>query len=134
MTVLVTVASRNGAAFELGEQLALDLAAHGQTAVCARPQDVGGLRGYDAVVLGSAVDAGEWLEPAAALAGRLGPQLRDRPVWLFSAAPAGVEHVCASTGAIGHRVLAMTDERLRRNAIRAFAGEIADHLRTGDGR
>ena len=45
--------------------------------------------GYDAVVLGSAVYAGHWLQDAKDLAERVAAQ-RPRPlVWLFSSGPIG---------------------------------------------
>jgi menaquinone-dependent protoporphyrinogen oxidase len=46
--------------------------------------------GYDAVVLGSAVYYGHWLEEAHSLLLRCAVALWDRPVWLFSSGPVGV--------------------------------------------
>ncbi|MGH9114915.1 MAG: flavodoxin domain-containing protein [Acidimicrobiales bacterium] len=44
---------------------------------------------FDAVVLGSAVYTGHWLEPAIGLARRIRTELVGRPVWLFSSGPVG---------------------------------------------
>jgi menaquinone-dependent protoporphyrinogen oxidase len=44
---------------------------------------------FDAVVLGSAVYAGRWLDPARQYAALYADVLRARPVWLFSSGPIG---------------------------------------------
>ena len=44
---------------------------------------------YDAVILGSAVYAGQWLEPARAFVARHAEDLATRPVFLFSSGPLG---------------------------------------------
>ena len=89
MKVLVTVASKHGATTEIGAWLAEALIAAGIQTETRDPDDVSTLDGYDAVVVGSAVYAGRWLEGAKKLVERLGPDLRARPVWLFSSGPAG---------------------------------------------
>ena len=89
MNVLVTVASRHGATGEIGELLAVALRDAGLTAEAHRPQEVVSLAGYDAIVLGSAVYAGRWLEAARAFADRHAAALATRPVWLFSSGPLG---------------------------------------------
>jgi menaquinone-dependent protoporphyrinogen oxidase len=45
--------------------------------------------GFDAVLLGSAVYAGHWLDPACDWAAASAGALRQRPVWLFSSGPIG---------------------------------------------
>jgi menaquinone-dependent protoporphyrinogen oxidase len=47
------------------------------------------LDGYDAVVLGSGVYAGRWVDAAKKLVDRHLDELRARPVWLFSSGPLG---------------------------------------------
>ena len=89
MNILVTVASKHGATDEIGEILAGVLRDAGLTAETRRPQEVVSLDGYDAVVLGSAIYAGRWLEPARAFADRHTAALATRPVWLFSSGPLG---------------------------------------------
>jgi menaquinone-dependent protoporphyrinogen oxidase len=44
---------------------------------------------YDAVILGCAVYAGRWLEPARQYTAAHVAALRDRPVWPFSSGPIG---------------------------------------------
>ena len=89
MTVLVSAASKHGATFAIAERIARGLGEHGVAAV-ARPLDeIHGLEGYDAVVLGSGIYAGHWLEPAKRFVDRHADGLRRRPVWLFSSGPIG---------------------------------------------
>lgn len=93
--VLVVVASRHGATAEIGAALARDIggSAAGRSAGIAgvavpveqRPDPAG----FDAVVLGSAVYAGRWLEPARDYAATHAGLLRTRPTWLFSSGPIG---------------------------------------------
>jgi menaquinone-dependent protoporphyrinogen oxidase len=53
------------------------------------PGDVRSLDGYDAVIIGSAVYMGHWLDPAKELVNRFHDALTGRPVWLFSSGPVG---------------------------------------------
>ncbi len=117
MRVLVTAATKHGATAEIAA--AIGEALHGRdiSATVAAPDQVSDLEGYDAVVLGSAVYAGHWLDPAKELVERLGDGLASRPVWLFSSGPLGevpkpeedpvdVVEIAEATGAEGHRVFA----------------------------
>jgi menaquinone-dependent protoporphyrinogen oxidase len=117
MRVLVTAATRYGATTEIAEAIGRVLADRGLDPTVAAPEQVEGVDGYDAVVVGSAVYAGHWLKPARELVGRLGTVLADRPVWLFSSGPVGdppkpeedpvdVAELLAATGAREHRVFA----------------------------
>jgi menaquinone-dependent protoporphyrinogen oxidase len=91
--VLVAAASRHGATAELATAIA-DGVRSGlpETAevVVRRPRDINDVRGYDGVVLGSAVYFGHWLEEAHDLLLRCAVTLWERPVWLFSSGPVGV--------------------------------------------
>ena len=89
MTILVSAASKHGATEEIAWRIARELQALGLDAVVIPPEEVDSLEGYDAVVLGSAVYAGRWLEPAKRFVGRHAAGLRARPVWLFSSGPIG---------------------------------------------
>jgi len=117
MRVLVSAATRYGATAEIGQAIGEVLGEHGLEPAVVPPERVGGLDGFDAVVVGSAVYAGHWLKPARELVDRLGGELAGRPVWLFSSGPVGdppkpdedpvdVTEVLAATGARGHRVFA----------------------------
>ena len=70
MRILVTVASRHGATAEIGEKIGSILRDAGHDVVVEPPQAVAALDGFDAVVLGSAVYAGRWIDDARRFAER----------------------------------------------------------------
>jgi menaquinone-dependent protoporphyrinogen oxidase len=88
--VLVAFASRHGATRELAAGIAHELvrAAAGRgadlTTFLAPVQRHPDAMRFDAVVLGSPVYDGRWLEPALSWVGDMAGELRERPVWLFS--------------------------------------------------
>lgn len=122
MRALVAAASRYGATAEIAQEIGRELSERGVTVDVLPPGEVRSLSGYDAVVLGSAVYSGHWLEPATALVERLAGTWGDRPVWLFSSGPTGnpgrplvqkmgcdpvdLPHVRDVTGAREHRMFA----------------------------
>ncbi|RFU20439.1 protoporphyrinogen oxidase [Geodermatophilus marinus] len=149
--VLVTAASRHGATHEIARALARDLAASpagraaGLTAVPATLESRPDPAPYDAVVLGSAVYAGRWLEVAREYVSERAEVLRGRPVWLFSSGPIGppphppdephdAVPVAALVRARGHRVfpgrldpaLLSVGERAMVTAMRAPVGDVRD--------
>ena len=88
--VLVTAASRHGSTHEIAEALARRLReSAGLAAGALHAENRPDPAAYDAVVLGSAVYGGSWLEPARDLAHRQVAVLRTRPLWLFSSGPIG---------------------------------------------
>jgi menaquinone-dependent protoporphyrinogen oxidase len=92
--VLVAFAGRHGAARETAATVAAELARarrsrSGLSVVLAPVEHRPDAVAFDAVVLGSEVHGGgRWLEPALHWVGEMSAQLRDRPVWLFSACDA----------------------------------------------
>lgn len=115
--VLVATASKHGATHEIGDAIAAALESAGIEAFTGRAEDVNALDGVDAVVLGSGVYAGHWLESAKAFVDRFQAELRTLPVWLFSSGPLGdppapagdpvdVSLVREKSGARDHRVFA----------------------------
>jgi menaquinone-dependent protoporphyrinogen oxidase len=117
MRVLVTAATKHGATGEIAQAIADALRDQGRDPTVLEPDQVDGLDGYDAVVLGSAVDAGHWLKPARELVARCGDDLAQRPVWLFSSGPVGdppkpeedpvdVAEILAASRAREHRLFA----------------------------
>jgi menaquinone-dependent protoporphyrinogen oxidase len=117
MRVLVTAASKYGATTEIAAAIAEVLGDHGLAATVLPPEQVKGVDGYDAVVVGSAVYAGHWLKPARELVERHRAALAGRPVWLFSSGPVGdppkpeedpvdVADLLATTRAREHRIFA----------------------------
>ena len=93
--VLVVVASRHGGTAEIAEALARGLAdcpagrAAGLSATVLPAQQRPGPGPFDAVVVGSAVYAGRWLDAALHYVIQYAGTLRSRPVWLFSSGPIG---------------------------------------------
>ena len=145
--VLVTAASRHGATADIAAALARAIEASG-TGVSAQSVPVEQRPDpllFTAVVLGSAVYAGRWLEPAREYASARAAALRDRPVWLFSSGPIGappfppdepydVAPLTRLTGARGHTVFAGRldqdrlgfGERAMVTAMRAPTGDFRD--------
>jgi menaquinone-dependent protoporphyrinogen oxidase len=114
---LVSVASRHGATREIGEAIATALAEEGIQSEVQPPERVATTEAFDAVILGSGVYAGHWLEAAKRFIERHETTLRQRPVWLFSSGPLGdplapiaepvdVAPLMETTAARGHRVFA----------------------------
>jgi menaquinone-dependent protoporphyrinogen oxidase len=117
MTVLVTAASKHGATLEIGEAIARALDEHDVSAEFVGIDDVSDLGPYEAVVLGSAVYMGHWVEPARKFVERFGGDLAERKTWLFSSGPIGdaarapeeavkVDDIIAATKASEHRLFA----------------------------
>jgi len=124
MKVLVSVASRHGASFEIAEEISATLAAAGFGTAVLPPDAVTSLEGYDAVILGSSVYVGHWMDPAVNLVERFAKEITAVPVWLFSSGPMGHEpkpedepadiaQLVAATGAREHRVFAGQVDRSR---------------------
>src|SRR5262249_47539574 len=65
MKVLVCAASKYGATSEIAQAVADVLAERGCQAMVLPPEKAGAVEEYDAVVLGSAVYMGQWLNPRA---------------------------------------------------------------------
>jgi menaquinone-dependent protoporphyrinogen oxidase len=87
--VLISYATRYGATAEIAEKIGETLRGAGLDVEVLPVDQVRDVSAYSAVVLGSAVYAGQWRKEAAdflkANAGALG----QRPVWIFSSGPTG---------------------------------------------
>ena len=115
MNVLVTAATRHGSTLEIATIIAGILEDAGHDTDVRPPGEIRSVDGYDALVIGSAVYMGRWLEPARDLIHRVSGELAGRSVWLFSSGPLGelpkpdgeptdVAALRTATGAIDHRV------------------------------
>ncbi|MDQ2689601.1 MAG: flavodoxin domain-containing protein [Chloroflexota bacterium] len=89
MQILVTVASKHGATGAIGEIVASVLRSAGHEVTTVAPDTVETIEPYDAVILGSAVYAGRWMESARRFSERHHATLQTVPVWLFSSGPIG---------------------------------------------
>jgi menaquinone-dependent protoporphyrinogen oxidase len=142
MRILVSAASKHGSTAEVAAHIAETLHADlpGDVVVDVTPAaDVGETTSYDAVILGSAVYLGRWLEDARKLAQRIADP--PRPVWLFSVGPVGdppkpdeepaeVGDIVRTTYARGHRLFA---GRLDRHRLGLGEKAVVMALRVPDG-
>jgi len=144
--VLVTAASKHGATLEIAEKIGQVIAEEGVSVTVESIECVTGVDTYDAVVVGSAVYVGHWLEPARAFVEQHAEALRARPTWLFSSGPVGdpprpadhdavrVEDLIAASGARGHRLFGGRIDKHRLGfaeravlvAVRAQEGDYRD--------
>ncbi len=85
--VVVAYATKYGATSEIAAKIGQVLQQAGFRTDVLPTYRVGELTPYKAVVLGSAVYMGHWLDEAMEFARRNRPILADRPVWLFSSGP-----------------------------------------------
>lgn len=120
MKILVTTASKHGATAEIGDAIAGKLREHEFEVETQEPGDITSLEGYDAVVLGSAVYAGRWMDTARRFSERHHATLRQLPVWLFSSGPIGNPPQPEEEPADGKRLRAELDARDHR----VFAGRV----------
>lgn len=82
-TVLVAYASRHGATHEIAEWIAGALERNGMTALVRQADEVGDLKGIDAVVIGSPLYVGRVLKPVSTFFSRHRTGLGMIPVALF---------------------------------------------------
>ncbi|MFE0172877.1 flavodoxin domain-containing protein [Streptomyces sp. NPDC059002] len=87
LKVLVAYATKNRSTADIARTIADVLRDEGLEAELRPASDVGDVRAYDAVVLGSALYAGRWHKDARRFVRRGGRALAKRPVWLFSSGP-----------------------------------------------
>lgn len=84
MTVLVGYASEHGSTEGIARRIAARLRERGRTADVRPLSDAPGADGYEAVVLGSAVHGGAWLDEASGYVRANTDPLGRIPIWLFS--------------------------------------------------
>jgi menaquinone-dependent protoporphyrinogen oxidase len=87
--VLVAYATKYGATAEIAAKIGEVLREAGLDADVQPADRVHDLTPYRAVVLGSAVYAGQWRKEAATFLEENEGALAERPVWLFSSGPTG---------------------------------------------
>ncbi len=87
--VLVAYATKYGATAEIADKIAQVLRQAGLPVDVLPVDRVNDLARYKAVVLGSAVYAGQWRKEAATFLTANEKILAKRPVWLFSSGPTG---------------------------------------------
>jgi menaquinone-dependent protoporphyrinogen oxidase len=90
-SVLVAYASKHGSTEGIAQAIVDRLRERGLEASAAPVTELDGVGDADAVVLGSAVYVGSWMQDAVGFAERHAEALAERPVWLFSSGPLGTE-------------------------------------------
>ena len=146
MTVLVAVASKHGGTRGIAEAVADELRAMGIEAEVRDVDEVADPGHYDAVVLGSAVYMGNWMEDAQRFVAGHREALAAVPVWLFSSGPLGreepqpkgdpngLDEFMKATGAREHRIFVGRldksqlglGERLAAKVVKAPEGDFRD--------
>ena len=150
--VLVAVASKHGATREIAERIAGELQGAGLDVDLRAADAVDAVAPYDAVVLGSAVYMGHWLDAARTVVHEHARDLSGKPVWLFSSGPVGapprpaddeavdLREIIEATGAREHRLFSGRldrdalgfGERALTRAIRAAEGDFRDWTAIGE--
>lgn len=87
--VLIAFATKYGATAEIAEKIAEILRSEGLPVEVKLADEVHDLSAYQAVVLGSAVYAGQWRKEAAEFLKNNEKALAQRLTWLFSSGPTG---------------------------------------------
>ncbi len=87
--VLVAYASRMGSTQEIATAIGDRFTSRGFEVHVAAAADAPNARTFDAVVLGSALYLGRWERDAVDYLKRQGPDLANRPTWLFQSGPSG---------------------------------------------
>ena len=95
MRVLVVHASQFGSTAGIAERIATILGRAGHDVTEWEATDPRPVEGFDAVIVGSAVHGGHWLDDATRFVYRNEDALRPLPVWLFSSGPLGDRAVAA---------------------------------------
>ena len=142
MKVLVATASKYGSTHEIGQALGDALSERGVIVQVVKMQDVKTLVPFDAVVLGSAIYAGQWLKDAREFVDVHALGLTERPVWLFSSGPVGepplpseeniqIDSIVMTTGARDHKVFAGKIDKSRlslahRALVKALKAPVGD--------
>jgi menaquinone-dependent protoporphyrinogen oxidase len=125
MRVLITAASKHGATEEIAERIGAVLAEHGVEVDVKRLQEVRGLGGYQAVVLGSGIYLGRWLKEARRFVEVHAAELAQRPTWLFaSGSITGDPPVGDDPNAMGAGLVERLVESTQAHELKLFAGKL----------
>jgi menaquinone-dependent protoporphyrinogen oxidase len=123
--VLVAYASKHGATAEIAQRIAATLSASGVSACAYAADIVQEPTQYHAIVLGSAVYAGNWMKEAVQFMVDNEAALVSRPIWLFSSGPVGAGDPATLLGGwqFPHDQQALAD-RIQPRDVALFHGKI----------
>jgi menaquinone-dependent protoporphyrinogen oxidase len=94
MKVLIAVVSKHGSTREIAQAISEELQAANIAVdiLNLAKGEIADVENYDAVLLGSAIYAGNWLPEAKKFAQKHQDELSSLPVWLFSSGPLGADN------------------------------------------
>lgn len=120
--VIVAYATRTGSTAEIAETIARVLRARGLDVTVSRCAEAAAANQYDAVIIGSPLYLGRWLQEAVHYLESEAAAVADRPIWLFQSGPcgAGSEDEVANTP---HRVKKLV-QRLNLEEPATFGGRL----------
>jgi menaquinone-dependent protoporphyrinogen oxidase len=125
LIVLVAYASKYGATAEIARRIGDTLAEEGVQVKVLPAEKAPDLAQFGAVVLGSAVYAGQWRKEAADFLQANEATLKEMPVWLFSSGPTGEgDPVEAMKGWRFPETLQPLADRIGPRKIAFFMGEL----------
>lgn len=123
--VLVAYATKYGATAEIAEKIYEVFSEAGLNAEVLSVDQIDNIVTYDAVVLGSAVYAGQWRKEAAKFLKTHEAMLVQRPVWLFSSGPMGEgDPVKLMEGWYFPKNLQASADRIEPEEITVFHGKL----------
>jgi menaquinone-dependent protoporphyrinogen oxidase len=143
--ILVSAGSKHGSTREIAERIGAVLSKRGYDVIVAPPEEISDVSSYEAIVLGSAVYAGHWVNTAKQLADLVARSHPPIPTWLFSSGPIGeppkpdedpvdVADIVAATSARDHHVFSGKIDKTKLSfgekailvAVRAPEGDFRD--------
>ncbi len=125
--VLVAYATKHGSTTEIADKITETLVNAGVHAIALPIEHVADLTSYSAVVLGSAVYAGQWCKDAAVFMKTHEKALSERAVWLFSSGPTGEgDAATLMKGWLMPQDLQAVANRIHPRDIALFHGELDD--------
>lgn len=127
--VLVVYASRHGGNRGIAERIATILGGEGIESSVASVRDKPDPTTADALVIGSGVYFGNWLNEGRRYLRSHTKVLRDRPVWLFSSGPVGPPDEETKRDAVLGRAVAELESLANPRDHRVFAGVFDPHDR-----
>lgn len=123
MNVLIAYGSRHGATREIASAIARGLERFGVKAEVRDVHTAGSVEPFDAVIIGSAVYMGRWMEEARHFLAANESALRERPTWLFSTGPVGDPPAPAAEALDADAFV----ERIGARDHRTFSGKLDRH-------